>query len=469
MRKVKNLFLALLASFSFLAAAQAPGQIVSGAKRIDLGATPLSGSTSATGVGFDCDLFTEDCTYTVECEDCNLKIFTNSFSILSYDGLTEVFGCGANTSCGPLVAWRMPTGVPLSADVNQITTSATASGTFNECISGAGNVTVTLPVDGLSNSREVWIYDRSGESNTCTIAAPSGQKLDGTLNGTVTMSDGEVRRLLQVTAAGEWRTMAVYPNPHSVTTGAIPYANSSTTFAASEQTRVAQDSYRQVRGTNAQTAEWCMTYTNSSNYACLRYSSSGGVQELKSQAAGTTAHFRIGTSANNLRLSPMGVDVFGVSTGGLSVYTSDTYDVGATSGYIRYLFVTRGIVGSKSKALVESTATSFLRVAVPTSESRSVHIKYVVRANDATDFQAISGSIVATVSNKAGTLSLSTPVDTQDTCACSAGTLTAAATIVDAGSGNLEIKMNAASSLAQTTLAIDYFPVLPLPATLTNL
>lgn len=261
----------------------------------------------------------------------------------------------------------------------------------------------------------------------------------------------------------------------SPTDGTVPYYTAAGGLLSTEQTRVAQDSYAQRRGTNAQTAEWCMTYTDASNYACLRYSNSGTVQQLMTRTAGT------GTTSN------AGGFQVGAATGGILFYasnaltarllstnfmpeTGDAIDLGnaANPGW-KTLYLARGQQGSKSKALTESTATSFLRMAIPSGSSRGIKVTYTVRAADATDFQSLSGEVWLDGSNKAGTISVGTISERQATCACSTGTLTATITVVDAGSGNLEIKADATSSLTQTTLAIDYTPVVPVIATLTNL
>lgn len=116
------------------------------------------------------------------------------------------------------------------------------------------------------------------------------------------------------------------------------------------------------------------------------------------------------------------------------------------------------------KALTEASATTFVTITVPSGSSASGKIQYSIEANDATDFQIRSGELYFSAVNKAGTITAtlfraqgSTTVDnTTDGVAVSTGTLTNTFTAVDGGSGALQIKANATSSLTQTTLQIRY-------------
>lgn len=116
------------------------------------------------------------------------------------------------------------------------------------------------------------------------------------------------------------------------------------------------------------------------------------------------------------------------------------------------------------KALTESSATTFVTVTVGSGASASGLVEYAVEANDATDFQNRSGTLEFRAVNKAGTTTItcsrpggSTTIDnTTDAAAASTGTLTHTFTCVDGGSGVVQLKDNAVSSLTQTTLQIRY-------------
>jgi hypothetical protein len=116
------------------------------------------------------------------------------------------------------------------------------------------------------------------------------------------------------------------------------------------------------------------------------------------------------------------------------------------------------------KALTEASATAFVVVTVPSGSSAAGVVEYAVEANDASDFQNRSGSLEFRAVNKAGTTTITcsrpggslTIDNTTDAAAVSSGTLTHTFTCVDGGTGALQIKDNATSSLTQTTLQIRY-------------
>lgn len=103
-----------------------------------------------------------------------------------------------------------------------------------------------------------------------------------------------------------------------------------------------------------------------------------------------------------------------------------------------------------TRTLTESSATGLVDIAVAAGAVATGRLYYSVQANDATDFQAISGSIQFAVVNKAGTLTSALSTEVQAT-AVSSGTLTATTTAV-AGTNKITLSINAVSSLTQTTL-----------------
>jgi hypothetical protein len=111
----------------------------------------------------------------------------------------------------------------------------------------------------------------------------------------------------------------------------------------------------------------------------------------------------------------------------------------------------RGAVLAKYTTLTESSATSFARVNIPSGTIAGGDVLVTVEANDATDYQARTLRIIWSAENKAGTTTvvISTP---EEVVAASSGTLTVTLTATDAGSGNVDFKADATSSLTQTTL-----------------
>lgn len=113
------------------------------------------------------------------------------------------------------------------------------------------------------------------------------------------------------------------------------------------------------------------------------------------------------------------------------------------------------MVAGKYTSLTEATATAFLRINIPTGEVAGGELIVTIQANDATDFQARTLRLIWAAVNKAGTttVTISTP---EEVVAVSAGTLTATITAVDAGSGNVDFKADATSSLTQTILRANF-------------
>ena len=107
-------------------------------------------------------------------------------------------------------------------------------------------------------------------------------------------------------------------------------------------------------------------------------------------------------------------------------------------------------IKASAKTLTESSATGCVDIAVASGSVANGRFYYSIQANDATDYQAISGSVNWSVVNKAGTLTavLSTPVEAN---AVSSGTLTVTVTAAT-GTNKITISLNAVSSLTQTTL-----------------
>lgn len=105
----------------------------------------------------------------------------------------------------------------------------------------------------------------------------------------------------------------------------------------------------------------------------------------------------------------------------------------------------------KYTTLTAATPTIVATVAVGTGIATGGDILISVEANDGTDFQCRTLRVTWSAVNKAGTITAG--IDTpSEAIAVSAGTLTAAVTVADAGSGILNILVDAASSLTETTL-----------------
>lgn len=101
--------------------------------------------------------------------------------------------------------------------------------------------------------------------------------------------------------------------------------------------------------------------------------------------------------------------------------------------------------------LTEATATTFISATIPSGTIGGGEVIVTVEANDATEYQSRTLRVIWTASNKAGTttITIGTP---EEVAAVSSGTLTVTITAVDAGSGVVNFRADATSSLTQTTL-----------------
>jgi hypothetical protein len=126
------------------------------------------------------------------------------------------------------------------------------------------------------------------------------------------------------------------------------------------------------------------------------------------------------------------------------------------------------LYGNLSKTLTESSATGFVEIAVASGNVVSAEIDYEIEANDATDYQVLSGTIRVNGVNKGGTVTASIGEVGSQVSTLSTGTLTTTNTVT-AGTGKFTVNANAVSSLTQTTLRIKYFVRSAKPITATGL
>lgn len=111
-------------------------------------------------------------------------------------------------------------------------------------------------------------------------------------------------------------------------------------------------------------------------------------------------------------------------------------------------------IKAATKTLTESSATGVIDIALTAGKVAGGRVLYTVEANDATDYQAVTGYCGFSVVNKGGTL---TPVlsPITEATAVSAGTLTVTPTLAT-GTNKVTFSLNAVSSLTQTTLRVKW-------------
>ena len=218
---------------------------------------------------------------------------------------------------------------------------------------------------------------------------------------------------------------------------------------------------RQSNSTNAQTFE--IYNTTDSDAAPTTYTRGilgwdGNGFKIGAELASGTANLSV-IPSGTLYLGGAGTAQLIVDQSGhFSSLTDDARNLGAGANRWRSLTVSKSIGGGTVKALTETTATGFVKVAIPSNTSLSGVIRYEIAANDAADFQNRSGLIPWSAVNKAGviTSTLGTVAASTEVVAVSLGTLTNTFTMTQA-SNELTFLANATSSLTQTTLQITYW------------
>lgn len=141
--------------------------------------------------------------------------------------------------------------------------------------------------------------------------------------------------------------------------------------------------------------------------------------------------------------------------------------------------------------LTESTATTVLTIPIPVTTGSGGFINYVVDARDATNVQIRTGNVSFAVANTSGgtetcnvfgigpttqavggnTTNPANPTEVQDgsgTGAITSGTLTYAWSVDTTGTNSCVLKLNAVSSLTQTTLQVHYTVISTGPAIVTG-
>ncbi len=112
------------------------------------------------------------------------------------------------------------------------------------------------------------------------------------------------------------------------------------------------------------------------------------------------------------------------------------------------------LAASTQYIIVDGSATSLFTVACPTGAMVGGAFLFLVRASDATDFQAMSGLVTFAAVNKAGTHTTAiTDLSTVDAKAVSSGTLTLSWSFVT-GTNLCTVKLTPTGSLTETTYTV---------------
>lgn len=161
----------------------------------------------------------------------------------------------------------------------------------------------------------------------------------------------------------------------------------------------------------------------------------------------------LGTNIAGGNITIAGGSGTGTAAGGNNV---EQTSVKLASGTTLQPLTDRHNIVGKYVDITAGSAQTFGNLALATSSTVSGGtVIYTIEANDATDYQSLSGVLKYDVVNKAGTLTVAFEDDQNSACACSAGTLTATVTAAVSGT-NLLFQSDAVSSLSETTLRVSF-------------
>jgi len=410
------------------------------------------------------------------------KTFTasNTLTLSGTDGSTLAIGSGGTLGTAAFTAssaYEVPLtfGGGLSRSTNTITVNA-----INLATSGSGGVTGTLPVanggtgvttfgSGVAAALPNPVNASAGLL-TYGIIGTSGAAVP-LLNSAVTFSGGVTVTSNNLTVgnsgavAGTGR--AIYVGDYVSSAGGqaqIVGNRPGSYYWGMGHPSGASATYIKMGGCSSIAGAWA----SDANFGlwidgglalgaldCVAYRDAASVWQMGADAATATAQTM--KSADGLGTDKAGADfVFaaGAGTGtqkGGALYFKTAIQ-GSTSGATLNAYQTRRVDTAKPVALVEGSDTTVLNIALPSGKYFGATIAITVYATDGTDTQSITTIAVVDAVNKAGTIT-ATVTPTQNTAAVSTGTLTATVTAAGIASTSVNIKINATSSLSQTTLS----------------
>lgn len=109
------------------------------------------------------------------------------------------------------------------------------------------------------------------------------------------------------------------------------------------------------------------------------------------------------TGGNTWRLSFAGSQRMALAAGSLTFTLPDVFEIGDYYANVRYLHLSRAVMGGKSKTLTDAgAAVAVWSCAIPTSDYLGGELIWTAKSTDATDFRATQGVVRFAGVNKAG-------------------------------------------------------------------
>lgn len=350
---------------------------------------------------------------------------------------------GTVTTSAPLISgtqtWNAA-GVPFTASLLSVTNTASAA--------------ASLLADWQLNSASVCRVRKDGSIGI----GPTAENI------WLAYSGGYILDVL----ANNTSYLQIHGGSGTVTVGSAAIATMAIGQTDCKLARDAANTLALRNGGNPQTLNIYNTYTDVNNYACLKITNASSYQiiDCAINGTGTTNGLLIRSAGNNHLAIGTSGPISGswaiTSSKHLLAGTDNTYDIGASgatrprTGYFGTSVDTPATTGGNSKALTESAATAFVRVAAASGSQVGGRINYTIIANDASDYQSRSGSVNFAIVNKAGTETVTLGTVSSEAAAVSTGTLTVSFDADTSPTNAVDFRANAVSSLTQTTLAIRY-------------
>ena len=195
------------------------------------------------------------------------------------------------------------------------------------------------------------------------------------------------------------------------------------------------------------TAPDCSIFRDSSATLQMGQDSSGPPDQTWKAADG------VGTDVAGARFTFAGGQSTGAGRGGaIQLSTS----LASSTGAVANSYSVRQYHSAKPVDLAEGTDTQFVSISLAASTIVGLHLACTVWASDGTDLQSLQSQVSVTAVNKAGTLTISTILQSDTGICNSSGTLSPVTYTAAASGNNLVLRCNATSSLTQTVLRLKW-------------
>ena len=215
-----------------------------------------------------------------------------------------------------------------------------------------------------------------------------------------------------------------------------------------------------------------MTGTATTTTSTVPFLFASGTESLPGIAWSAAPTYGWYFSGNAFRMTFAANQRIYFSAGAIGFATPDFVEIGDTAAPLKNIYVNRSILGSKSKALTDATATAFVRIAIPqtiATNYKGGQVIYEIYCDDDTNQASQAGTVKFTCHNLAGTEACG--FGTPDGVTLGDGTVSLAAPTFDATSSaadTIDLRVNSdCTGAAPNTHTIEWRLDMPTTATIT--